>query len=291
VHGYRITLWAYAVPAIGAIRLQRVSAADLDAIYRTMATRGLSPRTIRYLYTILRKAFADAERQGLVPVNVVPRSTPPSTTAAKGPTMPVWTWDDLAAFLDHVDGRPLAAAITFAALTGCRRAEVVGLRWADVDLDARQMVVAHAVVDVGGQLVAGSTKTHRSRPVGLDDDLVGLLRRHRVAQNEWRLSVGAHWVDRDLVFPGPDGDHLDPARLSAAFKRYVADAGVPPIRFHDLRHSHASLLVDAGQNPKLVSERLGHATVGFTLDRYVKVSTVAQIDAANDFAARLRRRS
>ena len=106
VHGYGITL-RYAISAIGEMRLQKVTAADLDGIYRAMARRGLSARTVRYLYSILRKAFGDAERQGLVATNVVPRSTPPSTTAAKAATYPTWTWDELAVFLAHIEGHSL----------------------------------------------------------------------------------------------------------------------------------------------------------------------------------------
>ena len=165
---------------------------------------------------------------------------------------------------------------------------MIGLRWDDIDLDGRQVVIAHTVTDVGGELVTGTTKSHRSRPVGLDDHLVAVLRRHRAAQAEWRLLVGPGWVDRGLVFPAPDGDYLRPATLTQQFDRLVASAGVPRIRLHDLRHTHASLLVEAGRNPKLVSERLGHRDVAFTLNRYVKVSTEQQIEAANDFTRRLR---
>ena len=203
--------------------------------------------------------------------------------------LPTWTWDDLATFLDHVEGDWLRPAITFAALAGCRRGEVVGLRWADVELERSHVTIARTVSDVGSELVEGDTKSHRSRPVGLDEHLVALLRRHRAAQNEWRLTVGPAWIDRALVFPGPGGDYLKPATLSQRFERLVASAGVPRIRFHDLRHTHATLLVDAGRDPKTISERLGHATVAFTFDRYVKSSTEAQIAAANDFAARLGR--
>lgn len=291
VHGYRQTLLAYAVPAIGEMRVQKVTAADLDGIYRAMSRRGLSPRTVRYLYSILRKAFGDAERKGIVATNVVTRSTPPSTVAAKAPTFSIWTWDELGSFLDHIDGRPHAAAITFAAFTGVRRGEVIGLRWSDVDLEHRQAVIVQTVTEVGSELVVGTTKSHRSRPVGLDDELVALLRRHRVAHNEWRLTMGRHWIDRDLVFPDAAGDFVRPETLSQQFDRLVATAGVPRIRFHDLRHTHATLLAEDGKNPKLISERLGHATVAFTLDRYVKVSTDTQIEAANDFSRRLRRSS
>lgn len=274
---------------IADMRLQKVTATDVDRIYRDMARRGLKPRTIRQLYTIARKAFGDAVRQGIVSTNVIERTSPPSTTSAKAPTFPTWTWEQLGRFLDHVDGVDHGEPIVFAALTRCRRGEVCGLRWSDVDVEARTLTIARTVVDVNGELVEGTPKSHRTRPIGLDDHLGSMFRRHRVAQNEWRLQVGRHWVDQGLVFPGPDGDYLKPGTLSQRFERLVAEAGVPRIRFHDLRHTHASLLVASGRDPKLVSERLGHATVAFTLDRYVHASTDDQIDAANEFASRLGR--
>jgi integrase len=161
----------------------------------------------------------------------------------------------------------------------------------DVDLDGRTPTISRSVRDVDSVLIEGDTKTHEPRTIGLDASLVALLRHQRVAQNEWRLKVGPDWVDRDLVFPGPDGDYLKPGTLSQRFDRLIASAGLPRIRFHDLRHTHATLLVESGKDAKIVSQRLGHSTVAFTLDRYVKPSLQAHIDAADDFARWLGRRT
>ena len=285
VRSYRITLASNALPTIGHMRLQKVTAGDLDGIYRAMARRGLKPRTARYLYSILRKAFADAERQGLVPANVVLRSTPPSTVAARAPKFRTWTDAELARFLAHIDGHAHAAAIMFAALTGCRRGEVVGLRWSDVDLDHNRAVIAQSVTDLGGHLDVGDTKAHLAHPIALDDDLVAVLRRHRAAQAEWRLQVGPYWVDRNLVFPGPDGDYMRPATLSQQFDRLVASAGLPRIRLHDLRHGVGTAWART-LGPKAAQQQLRHSTVAFTLDNYVHVSTDELVAGANDLARR-----
>jgi integrase len=288
VYGYRATLWRYAVPAFGSVPVQKVATSDLDKLYASMAGRGLSARTIRYQHAVLRKAFGDAERQGLVGVNVALRAAPPSTIAARAPKLSTWTVEQLAEFLTFVTGRQHAEAIWFAAFTGCRRGEVLGLRWSDLDLDAGTVAIAQTVTEAGNRPVVTTPKNHRTRTVALDAGTVAMLRRHRRAQAEWRLHVGRHWRDLDLVFAGPDGGYARPAGLSQQFDRLVAASGLPRIRLHDLRHTHATLLVAAGEDPKLVSERLGHATVGFTLDRYVHPTVEQQAGAVDRFADRLR---
>lgn len=290
VNGYRRALWPNAIPVIGQMRMQQVGPEDINRVFRRMAgkDRPCSASTIRNVYRVLRKSFADAERAGIVATNIVPRSSPPSSTAARAPKFPTWRFDELSAFLEHIQGDWFAPVLTALILTGARRGEICALRWADVDLEQSQLVIAHSITELPGGIVEGDTKSHRSRPVALDLDLVELLRLHRKDQEQWKFTVGAGWIDRDLVFPGPDGDFLKPNSLSRNFGRLVAAAPVPKIRLHDLRHTHATLMVESGRDAKTVSERLGHSTVAFTLDRYVKPSLDAQHEAANDFAARLR---
>lgn len=261
---------------------------DLDGMYREMAENGLSPRSIRFAHSIAHKALADAERQGLVEFNAARRSNPPTSKSARAPKFRIWSAQELATFLAHSDSEPHGMAIRFAACTGARRGEVCGLRWADLDLDAGQAVIHHALIEMeGGGVREDTPKNHRERPISLDDDLVVRLRRHRSEQNEWRLQVGAGWKDDDLVFCGPDGSYLRPDVLSRRFRAYAKDAGVPKIRFHDLRHGHASGLIEAGYDAATVSSRLGHATTQFTLDVYVKPSTERQSAAAQAFADRV----
>lgn len=286
VSSYRKMLARYLPEPLRAARLQHVTVADIDGVYRVMARRGLSARTIRYLHTVLRKVFADAQRQGLVVANVVDRASPPSTVAAKAPTFPTWSEDELNRFLDHIEGRQGAEVIHFAALTGARRGELVALRWDDVDLDRRLVTISRAATFVDGRLVEGGTKTHQVRTATLDEGLVAMLRRHRVRQTEWRLQVGTYWVDRGLVFPGAGGDFEHPDTLTQRFERLVASSGLPRIRLHDLRHTHATLWVEDGVDAKTVMQRLGHSTVAFTLERYVHPALDRQQAAADRFARR-----
>jgi integrase len=167
------------------------------------------------------------------------------------------------------------------ALTGMRRSEVIGLRWPDLDLARRRLVVNHAATVVDGVETLASPKTRRSRRVlDLDPDTVALLERHRMAQREQYLRFGVTARASDRVFTNEIGDPLRPNSVSQAFRRLVADADVPVIRLHDLRHTHASHLLMAGINVKVVSERLGHASVSFTLDSYAHVMPGQQAEAA-----------
>ena len=171
-------------------------------------------------------------------------------------------------------------------MTGLRRGELCGLRWTDVDLDAGRLVVRRTITTVDHEPVEGDVKTARSRRgVDLDPETVAILRQHQARQLEERILVGAGYVDRDLVFAAPDGSPWNPDSIGRAFARAVARTDLSRIRLHDLRHSHATHLLAAGQNPKLVSDRLGHATVGFTLDTYGHVIPGQQADAAAAVAA------
>ena len=165
-------------------------------------------------------------------------------------------------------------------------ASCVGVEWADLDLDAGRLVVRHTITSVKGQLIYGTPKTGRSRrTIDLDPMTAAILRAHRRVQLEQRMVMGSGWADLDLVFAQPTGEPWKPDTISQAFDRQVAALELPRIRFHDLRHTHASHLLASGVNVKVVSERLGHASVAFTLDVYAHTMPGQQADAAAEVAA------
>jgi integrase len=177
--------------------------------------------------------------------------------------------------------------------TGLRMGELLGLRWRDCDLDNGRLSIQQTAYQVrGGGTAFGPTKTHRSRrPITLAADFVHALRAHRAAQTERRLVAGPAWRgDLDLVFDDGIGGPLSPDRLRAGFQRVLREAGLPTIRFHDLRHTMATLMLAAGEHPKVVSERLGHASVMLTLDTYSHVLPGLQEAAAERLADTLARR-
>lgn len=179
----------------------------------------------------------------------------------------------------------LGPALLLAAHTGMRRGEVAGVRWADVDLDARLIHIRQAATVVAYELRIADVKTSNGRrTIDINDDVVRALHAWRRKQIEERLLVGADYEDHDLVFARPEGGPTHPEVLSRTFERLVARRGLPVIRLHDLRHTHASLLLKAGVPVKVVSERLGHATPSFTLDVYGWVLPGMQAEAAAVFS-------
>jgi integrase len=200
------------------------------------------------------------------------------------------TWSDTQAraFLDAVAGDRLYSMWVLFLTTGVRRGELAGLRWGDVDLDRATMAIVRNRVSAGrGKAVSThQPKTRRGRRnVALDVTSVAVLRAHRTAQIEERMRLGPAWVDSGYVFCGIDGAALHPDTITATFKSIIRNLDVPQIRLHDLRHTSATLALKAGIHPKVVSERLGHATVSITLDLYSHVLDGMQAEAAEQIGA------
>jgi integrase len=269
--------------------LQELRATDLDAMYRSLLKtggrtgKGLSLTSVHHVHAVLNKLLHDAERNGLVTRNVARLANAPSlsTARSKGPEMHVWTPLELSAFLRSIEGNRNEALFRLLAMTGMRRSEAVGLRWSDVDLRVGALTVAQAATVVDGEEVIDVPKTRRSRrTIDLDPDTTTMLELHQREQREMLLRLGATAPVGDRVFTNEMGDPIRPSSVGQAFGRLVASAGVPRIRLHDLRHTHASHLLMAGVNVKVVSERLGHASVSFTLDTYGHVMPGQQAQAA-----------
>ena len=196
-----------------------------------------------------------------------------------------WTASELRRFLACVQGDRLYAAWQLVALTGMRRGEALGLRWADLDLDGGWLSVRQTFVVVDNHIQVSRPKTARGcRRIALDHATIAALRAHHTAQAAERLAAGPAWPNTDLVFTCEDGTPLHPEHFRRQFDRHVARAGLPRIRLHDLRHTHATLALQAGVHPKVVSERLGHSTVAMTMDVYSYAVPALQQDAATTIA-------
>jgi integrase len=229
---------------------------------------------------VIGKALGDAERKGLVQRNVARLASPPSPSSARSPEMRVWTPDELRAFLEFSAASPHGPLLRVAAMTGLRRAELCGLRWIDVDFDHARLTVRQAITTVRHQPSLGDVKSTRSRRVDLDPVTLQSLRSERARQRTRKLELGSNWPDTGLVFTMHDGSGWHPDVITRAFRRLVDQTELPRIRLHDLRHTHATHLLAAGTNVRVTSERLGHASVSFTLDVYGHVLPGQQADAA-----------
>ena len=293
----RRNLAHHVVPRIGEIRLQDLAAPHLNRLYAALleegridGTGGLSPTSVRRIHSMLRKALNDAVRWGLLSRNVSELADPPPAklaTAARRRSMRTWSAEELRTFLAGTEDDPLHAMWLVAATTGVRRSELLGLSWADLDLEAATLTVRATVLpDAEGEyhLIEDQKSDLAARTIHLDVRTVDALRAHRLLIDQVRDQVGAGWRDHGLVFPREDGRWWNPPAISLAFRRAMRRVGVPRIRFHDLRHTHATLLLRAGVNPKVVSERLGHSSVAFTLDTYAHVMPGMQPEAAAKFS-------
>lgn len=288
-------LEAHVIPRIGGIKLQELNAAHLNRLYaeplrdgRANGKGGLSPTSVRRIHAMLRKALNDGVRWGRAGRNVALLADPPPmkvVRAARRRGMQTWTADQLRDFLDSARGHELHAVWMFFAATGMRRSEVLGLRWSEVGLAAATVTVRQTVLlTAEGYMPQQDQKsTLSARTIHLDQRTVALLHAHRAAQAEARLLLGPAWQDNGLVFPRADGSWWNPPAVTRAFERAVKRATVPTIRLQDIRHTHATLLLAAGVNPKVVSERLGHSSVAFTLDTYAHVMPGMQPEAAEQF--------
>jgi integrase len=277
----------YIDPAIGHVPLRRLRADHLDALYTELATTGgragtgLAPKTVLEVHMIVRAALDAAVSRHLVEHNVahaahalLPRAAP---TVARA-----WTASELARFLDQARSHRLYPALHLAAHTGMRRGEVVGLKWSDLDVAAKRVSVVRTMQCVGGRPVEFGVKTRTSRRcIDLDDTTIAHLEDWRQRLHGDGLACGRD----DWMFCNRTSRFLNPQSLSQLFNRITTTAELPRIRFHDLRHTHASLLVAAGVPIKVVTERLGHAHPGFTMKTYQHVMPGMSAAAADQFAA------
>lgn len=294
IASYKSNVDAHIVPRLGQVPLGSLTSSQIKEFYAELLSRGrrdgsggLSARTVNYVGTILGKALRDAEAQRLIlrsPVGGVrkPRST---SNHAK---LRTWTAEQLMDYLEGVRTDRLYPVWMLAASSGMRRSEVLGLRWEDVDLDAGRLAVRQGLVLVENRPLLKPTPKSGSarRSIALDAETVRLLRRWRMTQLEERMLCGVGYIETGLVAARQDGSWIHPERFSRWFDAHVRRAALPRIRVHDLRHTHATLVLQAGVHPKVVQERLGHSSIIVTLDTYSHVIPAMQEDAA-ELVARL----
>jgi len=291
IEGYRRVLELYVSSSLRESGLGDIQPRQLNALYAQLLTGGrrygrggLSARTVRFVHTVLNGAFTDAVRHGLIDRNPAAAADPPSRRASQAPVFRTWTPEELRHFLAAVQNDPWYPALHLAASTGLRRGELLGLRWADLDLESAELQVIQTVVQIRWEAQLSTPKTPKSRRrVALDRHTVDVLRLHLVAIQA--KSRGQRLDATSLAFPSPTGGPMNPDLFSAHFQRLVRKSGLPRIRLHDLRHSHATHALAAGVNPKVVAERLGHASVVITLDTYSHVFPTLQREAAEVVAS------
>lgn len=269
---YRANIARYLKPHLGAERVQSLSPARLSVVFRDLYERGgrdgrpLSPRTVEFARAVLRRAMSDAVLERIIPVNPVTGTKRPKVTKPKHQT---WTGDQLRTYLDQAPAHRFGAMYAVAAATGMRRGELCGLRWVDVDLDAGVVRVEQSVTQISRDRILGTPKNHERRTVGIDPTTVATLRALRLEQTKARLAWGAGWEGvGGFVFGWENGAPVLPDYVSKDFVTTQAGTDLPRLKLHELRHTHATLLLREGVPVHVVAKRLGHKDPSVTLNVY-----------------------
>jgi integrase len=282
--GYEALIRRHALPELGAHVLTELRPLDLQELYGGLLAHGqLSAGTILNLHLVLTQAFGQAVRWQLLARNPAAGAQPPRPQRALRVIV-----DEalLARLLQETAGTVYELPCAFAAATGMRRGEILAARWTDITADRSRLQVVRTLVPTAQGLVFEQPKTARSRrSIVLPEFLRGYLERQEGLQAERRAQASSAWQETDLVVDRGNGDPVNPDSFSAGWGRLLRKRGLPRVRFHDLRHAHATLLLVQGVHPKIVSERLGHASIGITLDTYSHVLPSLQSQAAEAFDA------
>lgn len=276
----QIIVHKHLVPGLGHIKLQKLTAQQVQSFYARKMKEGTTASRVRQIHVLLHKALKHAKRIKLVGLNVAGDVQLPKYS---GHDPQVLTPEQAQLLLQKAKETNLEVLLAVAVGTGMRKGEILGLRWSDIDFTKGTLQVSRTLNYLSGHgFVEGKPKTKSSeRSIVLPQFLLDLLQAHHTLQLEKRLEIGAQWVDRDLVFCNKIGDFIVPITLLRQFARVLEDAQLPHMRFHDLRHSAATILISMGVPANVVQELLGHSDVSITLGVYGSVVPSMRKDVAD----------
>jgi integrase len=270
-------------PLLGNLKLTKLQPAHISTAYAKALTSGrrdgsggLSARTVTHMHRVLRQALQQAVQWQMLSRNPADACKPP-----KIERKPMRTYDlaQTAELLAAMRGTRFFIPVVLGALCGLRRGEIAALRWGQVDLDKGQLAVVQSAEQTRSGVRYKEPKSGRTRTIALSATVVEELRAHRIRQAQELLRLGLRSTDASFVCAREDGQPLQPLTLTHDWGRKLSKTALPRIRFHDLRHAHATHLLSSGVRPKVASERLGHSKVGITLDLYSHVLPGMQEDA------------
>lgn len=289
---YQGIMEGHVIPALGNVLLSKLKPLHIQSFYakaladgRKDGKGGLSSQSVLHFHRVLHKALEQAVKWQLLVRNPADAVQPPRPQRQH---MAALDENEISALLKSLDGNRLYLPVALAVATGLRRGELLALRWQDIDLESAQLTVARSLEQTKGNLNFKAPKTDRSRRrIALPQVIVRLLRAHKAKQAQWRLKLGPIYQDQNLVLARDDGAPWPPDNFSTAFADHIRrHPKLAKVRFHDLRHTHATQLLKQGVHPKIVSERLGHSNISITLDTYSHVlpgmqeQAIAALDAS-----------
>jgi integrase len=286
--GYEAIVNDYLIPAFGQKRLSQLSSTDLRTAYAKWGET-LAPQSILHRHRVLYKALQDAIRHEppLLVRNVAESVKPPRIPRKQLVTL---TPEEIHRLLAEAKSSPWYSAILLAVYGGFRRSEIMALRWSDIKdhaITVNQSLEPNEKGKKPAYVVKAPKNETSRRTVIVDGVVIAALKERKAKQNADRLKAGPHYRDKDFIFANEIGDLYNPDSMFQAFKAILKRAGLPSIRFHDLRHTHATLLAEAGVSLNAIKDRLGHSTITMTANLYSHVTILQQADAAEKFAQRM----
>jgi len=285
IDGYKSNIENYIIPNIGSIPLQKLTPVQVQEMYQKLSKDGrldgkggLAPRTIRSIHRIMSKAFNEALKMQIIKRNVTTMVSIPKAVPYKAK---IYEEEEIITLLNNANGSDMSVPITLAVALGLRRGEILGLKWADIDLAKSTLTVNNNLVSTNAGAVLTTPKTKTShRALQMSKGIVILLKRHLLAQRESKLKLGTSYQDNDFVCCYPDGSIYQPKNFSKKFAWFLKKHNMPHVRFHDLRHSNATIMLKYGVPAKIASERLGHTSISVTMDLYSHVTASMQTEVA-----------
>ncbi|WP_339212472.1 tyrosine-type recombinase/integrase [Solibacillus sp. FSL W8-0372] len=262
--------------------LSKITTEDIDAFYNFKINEEYSSSYIHKMHQILNQAFNQAVKWKRIKYNPVNDADPP---AVKKEEMKIWSYDEINMFLEHCKGERHYLTFLLAIYTGLRRGEILGLKWSDVDFINKTIHVQRSLAYIPKKgYILTSTKTRKSnRIIPISDMVVKALVNHRKQQEIWKEQLGEQYQEEDLVICTETGSKQDPRNVLRALKRLITTSGVTQIRFHDFRHTHASILISNSIDVVKVSKRLGHPNARITLETYAHLVPNEDNDLADVF--------
>jgi integrase len=266
------------IPGVGKVRLQELNPQHVQAMLTKVGALQRSPRTVQYVRAVLRIALNQAIKWGMIERNAAALAIPPAAVRYQAQVLDV---EQARSFLAAVKGERLEALFVVGLSLGLRHGEALALRWKDVNLVEGTLRIDYTLHRTKGEFTFGEPKSASSRRVvSMPDVLIRELKAHRARQNQERLRAGAGWQDHDLVFASTIGTPLDMTNNLRELRRVLEANDLPKLRFHDLRHTAATLLLAQGVEPRLIMDSLGHAQVSTTLNLYAHVLPSMRKDVA-----------
>src|SRR6266851_2112090 len=276
---YEVNVRVHLKPALGRLRLDQLGPSDIQDLIDQKVKAGMAPKSVHYMHGILRNALNHAVRWDYIARN--PAELVDNPRGVQHEIQPL-TREEAHRFLRSIRGNRLEALYTVALTMGLRQGEALGLRWRDVDLEMGYIRVSRQLQRIDHKYELVELKTRRSqRPLAVPPAIVGSLIAHKERQDRERQTAGVRWRDADLVFARPDGYPLSGSVVTHSFQTLLEKAGLSKRRFHDLRHSCATLMLAQGVSPRVVMEILGHSQISLTMNTYAHVLPEMSRDAAN----------